>query len=363
MKIIFAIILVIHGLIHFMGFSKAFELAEINQLNQHIGLAAGSFWLLSGLLFLAAAALFLKKRDWWWMIAAAAIVISQTLIFMTWQDARFGTIANIIVLIVAVSGFGIWNFHRSFVRDYRENLGRTSSIQEELLSENDIRPLPAPVQRYLRYAGVINRPKVNNVKITFNGQMRGKGKDWFVLHSSQYNFFDIPTRLFYMNGRIKGLTVPGYHCYKNGNARMLIKLFGLFPVVNVKDGDLNQAETVTIFNDMCMMVPASLIDSRIQWEENDSLSSRAIFTCNGISISAMLLFNETGQLVNFISDDRYAISGKLFEKFRFSTPASDYQNINGINICTHGETIWHYPEGEFVYGKFDLVSIDYNVKN
>ena len=68
-----------------------------------------------------------------------------------------------------------------------------------------------------------------------------------------------------------------------------------------------------------------------------------------------------GQLVNFISDDRYVV-GDL-KQYRFSTPVKDYKLINGINVPTHGETIWHYPDGEFVYGKFDLHSIEYNVSD
>ncbi|NTW25890.1 MAG: hypothetical protein HGA37_14430 [Lentimicrobium sp.] len=361
MKTALAIFILLHGIIHFLGFTKAFNLAPVDQLKQPISITSGFFWLLAGLLFLAAVLLVFLKADWWWIPALIAIVISQFLIILSWQDARFGTIANIIILIAVVAGFGAWNFHRSFINDYSNGLARTQSISTTLLTEADIQHLPLPVQRYLRYTGVLNREKVNNMKITFTGQMREKGKDWFELHSTQYNFFDIPTRLFYMTGKMKGLTIPGYHSYKNGIAGMQVKLFGLIPVVNVSEGELNQAETVTVFNDMCLMAPASLIDKRIQWKESDSLSSKATFTCNGITITAILYFNKVGQLVNFVSDDRYAISGKSLKRYRFSTPVREYKNINGLNLCSLGEVVWHYPDGEFVYGRFILESVEYNV--
>ena len=35
--------------------------------------------------------------------------------------------------------------------------------------------------------------------------------------------------------------------------------------------------------------------------------------------------------------------------------------LNGINIQKCGEAIQHYPDGQFVYGKFNLKSIEYNV--
>ncbi|MHC1737742.1 MAG: DUF6544 family protein [Ignavibacteriaceae bacterium] len=42
-------------------------------------------------------------------------------------------------------------------------------------------------------------------------------------------------------------------------------------------------------------------------------------------------------------------------------PFSEYKNINGINILTRRDAIWHYPEGKFIYGKFYLKNIEYNV--
>ena len=140
---------------------------------------------------------------------------------------------------------------------------------------------------------------------------------------------------------------------------MQIKLFGLFPIVNIKGQSLFQAETVTIFNDMCLMAPATLIDKRIQWQEIDSFSVKALFTNNNTSISAILQFNEKGELINFISDDRIAVAD--MKKYRFSTPINNYKNINGFMLGTYGEAIWHYPDGNFTYGKFNLKNIEYNV--
>jgi hypothetical protein len=287
-------------------------------------------------------------------------VVSQVLIFSTWNDARFGTFANAVILIAVILSFGSWWFEHGYKREVRAGLTRTKQIQNPILTDADLEPLPLPVQRYLRYAGVVNKPRVTNVKIVFEGHMRERGKDWFPFISEQYNFFDIPTRLFFMKAKISGVQVPGYHAYRNGNASMQIKAFGLYPVVNLKENELNKAETVTLFNDMCLLAPATLIDKRIQWEAVDQRTAKAVFTTNGIRISAFLYFNEQGQLVNFISDDRYAVADR--KQYRFSTPVGNYQDWNGYNLCTYGEAIWHYPEGAFTYGKFYLKSITYNCK-
>ncbi len=358
-RFLFAFIILVHGLIHFMGFAKAFGYGTITQLTKEISKPAGFFWLLSAFLFIAATVLFLLKKESWLVVGIVAVVISQILIISVWKDARFGTIANIVVLIVALAVLSSMYFESGFQKDVREKLKLSGATQTELLKESDIQSLPQPVQNYLRYSGVINQPKVKNIRIVFEGEMRDKGKDWFKFNSLQYNFFDDPTRMFFMKAKMFGITVPGYHEYQDANAVMQVKLFGCFSVINAKGPEMNKAETVTVFNDMCLMAPATLIDKRIQWEPISNTSVKATFTNDGIKISAVLYFNDKGQLVNFISDDRYAISN--MKQYRFSTPVSDYKLINGINVATYGETIWHYPEGEFVYGKFYMKNISYNV--
>jgi hypothetical protein len=227
-----------------------------------------------------------------------------------------------------------------------------------MLTETDLKPLPESLQRYLRYADVVNKPKVKNVRIVFNGEMRDKGKDFFPFTSEQYNFFDEPTRLFFMKGKMFGITVPGYHKYANAKATMDIRLFGLFPIVQQSGNIMDKTETVTLFNDMCLLAPATLIDRHIQWQEIDRNSVKATFTNQGIAINAILYFNDRGQLINFRSDDRTAVAD--MKQYPFFTPVSDYQNINGTNIMSRGEAIWGYPDGNFTYGKFVLKKIEYN---
>ena len=359
LKYLFAFIQLIHGLIHFMGFAKAYNFGNITQLTKEITKANGLLWLFAAILFLAAALLLLLKKESWPCIAVVAVVISQILIITVWKDAKFGSILNIIILFVAIASYASYHFEMAFKADVKRHIAETDFSSNDLLTEADIVSLPAPIYKYIRYAGAVNKPKVKNMKIVFDGEMRDKGKDFFNFTSVQYNFFDDPTRLFFMKATMYGTTVPGYHCYQNEKATMQIKLLGLFNVVNLKGAEMNKAETVTLFNDMCLMAPAALINKRIEWTEIDSLSAKAIFT-NGINkITATLYFNELGQLINFTSDDRYSIGD--MKQYRFSTPVKEYVQINGKNIWKYGETIWHYPDGEFVYGKFTLKSIEYNV--
>ena len=231
LRYLLAGLILLHGLIHWMGFAKAFGYADIKNITGQISKTTGTIWLTAALLLMTASVLLFSQRNSWWVIAMAGIILSQAAITQSWHDARFGTIANGIILIAVVFGWGSSRFESSFQKDVAQQLARQSAGKPELLMETDLAALPPPVSKYLRYCGVVGKPKLKNMRVAFTGEMRDKGKDYFPFHSVQYNFFDQPTRLFYMKARMKGLTVPGYHRYRDAKASMDIRLFGLFPVV------------------------------------------------------------------------------------------------------------------------------------
>jgi hypothetical protein len=186
--------------------------------------------------------------------------------------------------------------------------------------------------------------------------------DWMEIHAEQVNFCDEPTRLFYIESSLSGVPFEGLHVYLGGNATMRIKVASLFEIVDAKGEEMNRGETVTLLNDMCMWAPATLISPALQWETIDSLSVKATFTNGGCAISAKLLFNEDGQLIDFISDDRYlSVDGKKFERLRWSTPVKGYRESEGRRIIASGDAVWHTPTGNYTYAKFNTLKIEYNV--
>jgi hypothetical protein len=179
--------------------------------------------------------------------------------------------------------------------------------------------------------------------------------------SQQYNFFDDPTRVFFIESTMFGIPFDGLHLYAGRSATMQIKVASLFQIVDAKGDTMTQGETVTLFNDMCVMAPATLIEKSIRWESVDSLTAKGIFTNKGITVSALLSFNERGELVDFSSEGRFmSADGITYKNYRWTTPMKNYREFGGRRIATEAELIWHTPQGEFVYGKFELVDIEYN---
>ena len=358
-KLLFIILIFTHGLIHTMGFFKSFRILEIEQLTVAISRSQGVLWMIAFLLFFISTVLFHYNIPIWPNIAIISVILSQALIISSWTDAKYGTIANIIILVTAIFSFATLNFTRQYQKDVSISLARTNNLKEEILEEQDLEHLPYLVQNYLRITGVLGRPKVHNAKIIMEGQMRGKDQHWFQFKSEQYNFFHEPSRFFFMRAKVKGLATYGYHRYNHTKASMLIKVLGLFPVISHTGPEMDTAETVTLFNDMCVMAPATLIDKNITWTTLDDQTVAASFTNNHITIHATLHFNDRGQLIDFRSDDRYEVPD--MKQYPFSTPLSKYSTSDQYHLCTYGEAIWHYPDSIFKYGQFNIKRVEYNV--
>ncbi|MBE0677966.1 MAG: hypothetical protein IH592_04295 [Bacteroidales bacterium] len=254
---------------------------------------------------------------------------------------------------------------RTYKKAVLEALDRAGITDRETLTGEDIQHLPAIVQKYLHYTGSIGKEKVSNFRAEFTGGIRSKSSEEFMpLKSVQYNFIGNPTRLFYIVAKKKGIPAKGIHLYRDQKAIMLVKILGLFTVVDAKGKEMNQGETVTLFNDMCFMAPATLIDRNIEWREIDAMTVDAKFTNGNISIGATLYFNEEGELVNFLSNDRFETTdGKTYSNYPWLTPVTGYTNVNGYRLPSGAKLIYKHPDEDLCYGEFALKSIEYNCQD
>jgi hypothetical protein len=370
MSTAFLVLLVAHALLHLLGFVKAFGLAALPQLTGSISRPMGALWLVAALALLATAASLWAAPRWWWAVGAGALVASQVVIVTSWGDAKFGTLANVVVLVGVVLGY-FFTGPSSLRADYEGEVARglarglARATPTGLVSEADLAPLPEPLARYLRLVGVVGHPRVWNYRVRFTGRIRG-GPDspWMPMTAEQQSFADQPTRLFYLEATRGGLPVVGLHRYVGAEASMRVKLLAAVPVVSVSGPTLTRAETVTLFNDMCVIAPATLLDAPIAWELVDQRQVKGTFTNAGHTVSATLVFNEEGALADFFSDDRPVLEadGVTLTPSRWSTPLSRYRTFGAFRLAGYGEARYQHPvSGAYAYGEFELHEVGYNV--
>jgi hypothetical protein len=262
------------------------------------------------------------------------------------------------IIIILIYSVGLKKQYSEAIR--REN-SATASIEGKI-TESDVAHMPRQLQKYLMVTGAIGRDKIRNSRLVWDGALRSDATSpWMSAVMEQQNFFHNYSRDFYLTAFMKGLPVSVWHSYHNQAATMKVKIASLVPIVDLSGKELTTAETVTLFNDMCLVAPGALIDRRISWREIDRSTVEATFVNGAYTIRAVLKFNDAGDLVNFSSDDRYFLTPEnTLRRERWSTPVSEYKNFDGRRIVSRGEAVWHLSEGAYTYGKFVLKSIEYN---
>ncbi len=224
--------------------------------------------------------------------------------------------------------------------------------------------VPAPVQRYLDVCGVTDDAHIDNFVVHMKGDIRsGPHAPWMPFVATQWSTIHPMSRVFVMDARMFGLPVRARHVFEGPNATMKVKLASLFSLIDARGDEMNQSETVTLLNDLVVFAPAALMDARIEWTPIDHHHVRARFTHYEQTVSAILLFDDHGRLVDFVSDDRLRASpnGKSFARTRWSTPLRDYRHFGPVMLAGYGEAVWHDPAGAFPYVRMEIVDVRYNV--
>jgi hypothetical protein len=233
-------------------------------------------------------------------------------------------------------------------------------VDSPVIADADLVELPLAVRRYLHAAGVVGRPQVQAYEVTFSGRIRGgPNEPWMPFRAEQYSVASGPVRLFYMSARRARIPVAVLHRYVDGHATMVVKLAGVIPLVDASGPVLDRSETVTVFNDMCLLAPGTLLDPRIVWNETDDHTVDATFTAAGQAISATLTFGDDGLLTNFVSNDRSRASsdGRSFTQLPFLTPVQSHARFDGFVLPRRADAQWRLPDGQlFTYAEFTVES-------
>ena len=369
MTVFFSVFLAVHGLIHLAGFAKAFGLAPLDAIRQPISPVLGVGWLAAGVLFLAAALALAAWPRWWWALAGAALVLSILVIVPSWTDARFGALANGLALAGVVVGFlaqGPVSLGAEYDRDAR-TLVQAPVAGSDRVTADDLAPLPAAVQRYLRVSGVVGQPRVVTARVRMHGRIRSApDAPWMPFKAEQHSAFGRqPQRLFFMRASRSGLPFQAYHRYVGPAATMHVKAAGLMSVLDAAGAEMTRAETVTLFNDMCVLAPATLIDRAIAWETLTATTVRATFRNAGHTIRAVLVFNEAGELIDFWSDDRgqASLDGGPMRAARWSTPLRGYHAFGRVRLASAGEARWSDAQTTFAYIDLAIDDVLYNISS
>lgn len=102
LKAILIFFIFLHGLLHLIGFYRSFSKNGVIRLTGYMPKSHGLLWLICTMLFLLIGFLLIFNVRGWIYFVIAALLISQVLILLSWKDARYGTVVNILILVLSI---------------------------------------------------------------------------------------------------------------------------------------------------------------------------------------------------------------------------------------------------------------------
>jgi hypothetical protein len=229
-----------------------------------------------------------------------------------------------------------------------------------IVTEANLSGLPAPVQRYMRFSGVIGKPWIENVRLKYTGTFRmSPDKPWMSLAATQFYTTNPPG--FLWKARFKILGVPfmfASDLYKNRHSHMLGRVAGLFTVVDGQGEEVDQGTMVRYLQEMTWF-PTAYLGDNIQWAAVDDHAADVTFTDSGRSVTGRMYFDDSGRMLNFVAQRYGEFEGKFVMK-TWSTPMTEYAQINGMTIPIAGLGVWQLPSVDFSYINVHVDELVYN---
>ena len=367
-KVATVALLVAHGIAHLVGFRAAFW--PTPAAPRRAGLLGrpffGLLWLGLALGYVLGAGLWLLEVPAWAPLTLVVTVASAALCVAYWPEARIGLFIDLplFAVVLALSRSGSAHLASAFSRELARvpavNPGAPSFITAEA-----VRPLPASVQRYLTFMGVVGKPRDWSLRARFVAQFRREPGPWLRCEVLQYDSRLSISRVFYMQLALgNALPVTVRDTYLHGHGRMQAKAFDLLPVAEGSGYELDVGELVTYLNDAVLMAPSLLLGPETSWREAAPNAFDVTLQDGALRVSARVRTDDRGAPLDFSTTDRFydAPDGKRI-RTEWRTPVSGWQSVNGRMLPRRAQAVWQLASGPFVYADFSFepAQIAFNV--
>ena len=362
MKTALALMILLHGMIHLLGFLKANKWARLDELTLPISPIWGMAYLIAGMVMVTTAGLYYFQLPYWWGLAMLGVLLSQILVVFFWQDARFGSIPNGIILLIAAVGLANFSFHQTTKQEAEEMLRQGNANLAAVITEDMLSGLPLPVQKWLRRSNITEKPPLRSVylKQKYQLKMKQDQKDWYEATADQHSTIDPPGFIWNLDmNMMRIIPVAGRDQFRNGKGQMLIKLMSVIPVVNEKENiKIDQGSLQRYLGEM-VWYPSAALSQYIIWESIDDTSAKATLTYKNTSGSGFFYFNDEGDVTAF-SAKRYMGSGPEAVLHEWRVDIQEFKEFDGIRVPKKSTVTWKFPEGDWTWAILEITDAKYN---
>jgi hypothetical protein len=266
-------------------------------------------------------------------------------------------VAGIVLIAILAVLISTWFFGRR-VRSEMQQMAATAA-PPAASPATELAELPAPVQRYFAFAGVLDHAPVRLAYMRHGGTFRASVDGaWMPIVGEE--LFSVNPPGFVWKGVINmapgvAVTARDYYIAPRGN--MLIRALGLVTIDDAKGPAVDQGSMMRYFAEIAWLPTALLPGPHVQWKAIDDTTARLIVSDAEHREELTVAFDAEGWIVSITSPARTFKSGNVERVAPWGGVYSDYREVDGLQIPFSAEVIWHFPEGDLSYARFELTEV------
>lgn len=167
-----------------------------------------------------------------------------------------------------------------------------------------------------------------------------------------------PKLLWVGRGRMAGLPVTVVDSFDGSEGQLEARLLGTFPVAGGSGPDFARGELQRYLSELPLHPDAILNNAALNWRQLDAAHVEVTARSAHGEASLAFGFDENGRIVGCEAADRPMTVGRSIVPTRWRGSFSDYRELGGRRIPTHGEVGWVLPDGLFTYWRGDVVAYE-----
>lgn len=207
--------------------------------------------------------------------------------------------------------------------------------------------LPAPVERYLRYALREGQPMIRSVRLGQTGELRisAEKRTWRPFHAVQFVCTDPPG--FVWDAQVTlplKTTVCVRDSYIAGRGEGKVTLFGFLPFpmrAAPSSHQLNEGELMRYLAEAVWYPTALLPGQGVEWTPVSDDQALATLTDGATTVAMEFRFGEHGEVTSVSSPARPRQVGNTYIATPWEGIHRNYREQSGMQIPTDGEVKWH----------------------
>jgi hypothetical protein len=228
---------------------------------------------------------------------------------------------------------------------------------ENRFTEDMVGELPAPVQRYLLHAIALGTPFASSVSLKMSGNFRlSPDKPWLPMEAKEIisAFKGFVWKAVIGSGLLQ---MRGGDYYFNNLGRMRFSLWGLIPLVNAHNPDINRSAIGRLSGELVWLPSALLPQRGVSWKAIDRGTIQASLKIDGEPITLTLFIDSDGKLLK-LSFPRWGehTDDGSFTDIPFGGEFQEEHTFGGFTIPSQMSLGWWF--GTDRYSEFFRATIE-----